>query len=277
MNEYYGAPTTPASDYLAHYGVKGMKWGVRKALAKGGYKGEKALARRYKKDIKHLAKLQKRAASGKKYAKRAAALGAGAALAGGAAALGTGGVSNVVGAGGQLFSKGTKAAGEFMQKHGISGGGFVSGLSKHNATGIAKNIRDWGGSHSIGNAIGDKVAGEYGKAVSRGINRVIKYEKEGNTRALEAAKQHNAMLSRHFGTVHEAQKGARNISNSGYARLAAAGVGAGLAAGAGYNAYRALTAKRNAERADTFRKEMNKAYAGTKYANGYRPKKKRRG
>ena len=26
-NEYYGVATTPTSDFLAHYGVQGMKWG----------------------------------------------------------------------------------------------------------------------------------------------------------------------------------------------------------------------------------------------------------
>ena len=31
-NEYYGVATTPTEDFLAHYGIKGMKWGVRKAL-----------------------------------------------------------------------------------------------------------------------------------------------------------------------------------------------------------------------------------------------------
>lgn len=32
MNEYYGIASTPTEDFLAHYGVKGMKWGVRKAI-----------------------------------------------------------------------------------------------------------------------------------------------------------------------------------------------------------------------------------------------------
>lgn len=30
MNEYYGIASTPTDDFLAHYGIKGMKWGVRK-------------------------------------------------------------------------------------------------------------------------------------------------------------------------------------------------------------------------------------------------------
>lgn len=32
MNEYYGVPSTPNSSFLMHYGVKGMKWGIRKAV-----------------------------------------------------------------------------------------------------------------------------------------------------------------------------------------------------------------------------------------------------
>ena len=51
----------------------------------------------------------------------------------------------------------------------------------------------------------------------------------------------------------------------------------GLAGAAGYNAYRAATTKKAAKKAAQFRSEMNKTFAGTKYANAPRtPQKKRR-
>ena len=46
INEYYGAASTPTEDYIAHYGIKGMKWGVKRALSKSN---DKSLARQYKK------------------------------------------------------------------------------------------------------------------------------------------------------------------------------------------------------------------------------------
>lgn len=58
MNEYYGAPSTPTSDYLAHYGIKGMKWGVRKAIDSSN---QRALDRHYAKAQKKLKKLSDRA------------------------------------------------------------------------------------------------------------------------------------------------------------------------------------------------------------------------
>lgn len=75
-NKYYGSSQT-SSDFLVHYGIKGMKWGVRKALKKTGLKKEKALRQQYNKAQNRLAKLNKRADIGEqkknqiKYAKRA--------------------------------------------------------------------------------------------------------------------------------------------------------------------------------------------------------------
>ena len=55
MSELYGV--NRSNEYLAHYGIKGMKWGVKKAKESGN---EKRLARQYKKAAKKLAKLNER-------------------------------------------------------------------------------------------------------------------------------------------------------------------------------------------------------------------------
>ena len=52
MSEYYAV--IRSTDHLAHYGVKGMKWGVRRALATGN---QKVLDRHFRKAAKKLAKL----------------------------------------------------------------------------------------------------------------------------------------------------------------------------------------------------------------------------
>ena len=77
MRHYYGINSSP--EHLAHYGIKGMRWGVRRALANGN---EKALDRHYQKAAKKLAKLQDIGINSKKYAAKAAAYGT--------AAVGTG-------------------------------------------------------------------------------------------------------------------------------------------------------------------------------------------
>lgn len=58
-HEYYAVERTGSS--LQHYGVKGMKWGVRKALQTGGYRGRIKLAKQYVKAAKKLAKLNRQA------------------------------------------------------------------------------------------------------------------------------------------------------------------------------------------------------------------------
>lgn len=252
-NEYYGAASTPTSDFLAHYGVKGMKWGVRKAIASGN---SRRLGRQYAKAQKKLAKLEKRAASGKKYARRAAALGAGAAAAGGLAAVGTRGVGI-----------GLNAAGDALRTLGRTPG-KGSGVKRHaTSAGLALNrageaVTTWGAGSGVG------------KLAKRGANAALQATPNNLTRAANKALKSGG----HAGIGSQINK-LDTISNSGYARLAGAAVGAGLGAGAAYNAYRAATTKKAARKAAEFRREMNKAFAGTKYANSGRSssgKKRRR-
>ena len=54
-NEYYGDASTPTSDFLAHYGVLGMKWGIRKAAKeKGTYEYKSHATKKYEKKAKKL-------------------------------------------------------------------------------------------------------------------------------------------------------------------------------------------------------------------------------
>lgn len=258
-NEYYGAPTTPTSDYLAHYGIKGMKWGVRKARESGNVR---ALGRQYRKAEKKLAKLERQAASGKKYAKRAAALGIGAAAAGGLAAAGTRGVgigvANLSGA----AAKASKATGNALQRasHVLPIG--VQGRNK---------VRQAGNALVRAGRTGEAGAGGI---VRRGANASKAIMDWGNqTSAL--GKNASIMLRKGNNSWGVANP-LRGVTKGTVARVGAGAAGLGLAAGAGYNAYRAATTKRAAEKAAQFRKEMNKAFAGTQYANGGGSRKRKR-
>ena len=241
-NEYYGAPTTPTSDYLAHYGVKGMKWGVRKAIASGN---TRVLGRQYAKAQRKLAKLERRAASGKKYAKRAAALGAGAAAAGGLAAAGTAGVDRLLKNTGRVarrgmtgLGSGLNAASKFMSARGIPGAGKVGAAGKAvtsagrtvgSATyGAGTAVGKWGRSDSIVKSAGQKLG-----SISRpGVVNNTLVKTTGTNLA---------------GYGEKLKKS--GVSNNTIARIGAGAVGAGLGIGAGYNAYRAATTKKAAAKA----------------------------
>lgn len=268
-------------EYLAHYGIKGMRWGVRKAIESGN---ARRLGRQYAKAQRKLAKLEKRANSGKKYARRAAALGAGAAVAGGLAAAGTKGVGTLLRKSARVVTPGAKAVGTGLTAGGKALGNLANaipgkqlGLSKfagkigaagnrisknaNNAgqamRGAGNSVITWGAKNTLGQGV-QNAAGKYAGKIFKGKNAAF------NTVSRDAAR--------------EATKGIAGLSNNTIARIGAGAVGAGLAAGAGYNAYRAATTKRAARKAAQWRSEMNKAFAGTQYANGSKPRqgKKRR-
>lgn len=286
-NEYYGAASTPNEDFLAHYGVKGMKWGVRKARESGN---SRQLGRQFAKASKKLAKLEKRAASGKKYAKRAALLGAGAAAAGGLAYAGTGGVQKAM----HGLAKGTTRAtqglgsaaerlGSAMTARGIRGGGRLQALGRGakllGNTGArtlrtsGNAVNTWGRSTSLYDLA---TRGQRATETAKAAKTLADASKMGyKTPLLIAKNTKNKALNISPSSMK------KGVSNNTIARIGAAGVGAGLLGAAGYNAYRAATTKRAAKKASQFRSEMNKAFAGTKYANqvssaGYKPKQKRR-
>lgn len=285
INEYYGAPTTPTSDFLAHYGVRGMKWGVRKALASGGSRGERRLGRQFAKASKKLAKLEKRASSGKTYAKRAAKLAAGAAAAGGLAAVGTRGVWNGMAAAGRGVTAASKALGQ-----GAIAVGKRMTRSKNmvvKSAGAKLAAAGLGVKHQHAKTVGDaiKTAGkEVGKwgsknTIGAAANKVLTSDKLQNLgRSYHGA---GGQAVRNAGSkvaqgASAAGKVAKSLSNNTIARIGAAGVAAGLGAAAARNAYKAATTKRAAKKAARFRSEMNRAFAGTKYANSNPTPKKRR-
>lgn len=258
---YYGVTRT--DEYLAHYGIKGMKWGVRKARESGN---TRALGRQYRKAQKKLAKLEARANNGKKYAKRAALMGAGAAAAGGLAAAGTEGIHTALTKYGNAGAKAVGSAGKALQKAGSRVGGKAGQAMMRVGEGV------YGGSRAAGAAL-----------TRAGTATRVWGTKKGTLSGLGAQAERfitqrgikNNTLAKSTAQGMKVNKALSGITNNQLARAGAAALGAGLAGGAAYNAYRAATTKRAARKAAQFRSEMNKAFAGTQYDR--RRKKNRRG
>lgn len=271
-----------SDEYLAHYGIRGMKWGVRKAIASGN---SARLGRQYAKAQKKLAKLEKQASNSKKYARRAALMGAGAAAAGGLAAAGTGGVARGLARTGGAVMKakgalgaGMRTAGGAMARTNLPGigkaGRYMMGagrvMERQNKIGSAtfkryadasKAVNDWGKGTSVSDAM-RKGLYDANQKVSSGVNKALGYN--------------NAITKASGQATSNAVKGLKGVSNNTIARIGAGAVGAGLAVGAARNAYKAATAQK---RAAKFRSAMNESFKGTKYANGGQPRqgnKKRR-
>ena len=270
-----------SDEYLAHYGIKGMKWGVQKALQSGS---DRKLARQYKKAQKKLAKLEKRAANGSKYAKRAAALGAGAALAGGAAALGTERIgrgiaqgANAIGAAGGKLGSAMGAAGAGLNRLAYKNRKLLGSKVTSAVQGMGTALNTSGQKLATASKV-DPNKGFY-KGAGTASQAVMNWGKSNSLATGAADKLANAERSlKGMSNKVLTQKGyeigqrnqniAKGISNNTIARVGAGALAAGLAGAAGYNAYRAATTKKAAAKAQQFRSEMNKAFAGTKYANG---------
>lgn len=275
-NEYMYA-IDRSDEYLAHYGIKGMKWGVRKAIESGN---SRALARQYKKASRKLAKLQARANNGKKYARRAAALGAGAAALGGAAAAGTEGVGRFIRGAGRAardvstgVGAATRRVGEAMTRAGIRGGGRVANagnaIAKYGVKGSAAvtkagfGLQNWG--KGTGATLGNAASKELSSKAASAYKAAAQNAKLPGRMGDLAAKQSLATAQ---GLSQKAAAARTPISNNTLARIGAGAAAAGLAGAAGYNAYRAATTKKAAAKAAQFQKEMNQAFKGTQYANG---------
>lgn len=264
-NDDYMYAIERSDEYLAHYGIRGMKWGVRKARERGNAAG---LSRQYAKAQKKLAKLENRAAKADKYKKRAVRMGIGAAAAGGLAAAGTHGVGNALARVGEGWRAGMTGVGSGMKSVG-SAVGKVGRLSKNGKVRSIATRADIA-MNRAGNAVKNASSGSVGLAPTVLAGKIDRWGRgtdlsKGLQKGIYSGGKYLPAGSLAGKGAVSTTKALNGVSNNTIARIGAGAVGAGLAAGAARNAYKAATAQKKAQQ---FRSEMNKAFAGTKYANG---------
>ena len=256
MNSYYAV--VRSTDHLAHYGVKGMQWGVRKALHEGGARGERRLARQYKKAAKKLAKLNANADVEKQNAKanklnKVAKIGA---------KVGT------AGAGVALAGQGAN--------HGLK---YINSLHKQIATHKLSDINNRFTKDS--SDVIDMMT-FYNGELHRG-----KISKAEHAKAMKDIDDYAKKVTQKFDddtntVINDFNKGKDKrklgadigrYASYGGAGLAALGYGAAIGSKiAAHKAKKRTTAEGHAKAVserDSWKREMNKAFKGTKYAGQY--------
>lgn len=244
MSNYYAVDRN--SEYLAHYGIKGMKWGVRKAIESGN---TKAYMHHYNKALKKLAKLEKQANSGAKYARRAAALGTAAGLTGGIAFQGANGIVSGL----TKRARNTRLASRALKGEAIA----KAEAKAYKMDNAARSLSEWSKATPFADFAKKKAEKAYHKAVEDTTNKAGKYYNLS-----ENAKREYRMAIQKKG--EDVANVANNLTRGKMLRAGAAAATAGLLGAAGYNAYRAATTKRAAAKADQWRKEIDATF-GTTY------------
>ena len=238
-NEYYGVSSTPTSDYLAHYGVRGMKWGVRKSLSKGRAASELALSRQYRKAQKKLDKLNKRADVNLQ-AKRAKRNGA------------------IAGASGALGLAGAGASIPIMKKR-------ISPLKAQNkALGQAYEALDKSRRNNVFNTSKQVID-------NLGNHKAIEaIQKKGALRNKDLTAQMNKTLSERKAIQKQIGNTQSLFRNVQLGSIAAGAVGAGVAGAKAIAAKYRTTEKGHAKavaKRNAWRNQMAETFKGTKYAS----------
>ena len=235
-NEYYGVQRSGES--IAHYGIKGMKWGVQKAKEKGN---SKKLDRQYRKAEKKLSRLEKKAdldtqkSIAKKYGKVAK-------------------ISGGIGAAAAINSVGAHHLQKLnWKKHDNEIDDLYNAVYP-----VSKGANPYEATKIIDTATGKS-------RWSLMDDRVRENFIFGDETAPWSDLARNTY--RHHSDINRGLNDTKGISGI----IGAAGLGVGALAGA-----RALAAKRHTTtgghaaavaKRDEFKKEMGKAFKGTKYAN----------
>lgn len=256
MAKYYGVHRS--EEYLAHYGVKGMRWGVQKAIETNN---DKKLDRMYKKAQKKMQKLNLNADVGiqKEYAKRHARR---AAIAAGIGLTGLTGHSIALHNARKALSENNSAKFRRREKIVVDSGKGVKkvgdGLS--GTPGFVYPEGHWTDVNGVSH---------YGAPKPQPVgNTAIKVGQGNYVHPTSNVQAYNAQSAAEASSIANQFKGvklARNLMiGAGAIGMGAAAYQAGKAITSKYRTTKKGHAKAVAKR-DAFRKEMNAAFKGTRY------------